>query len=212
MTFLSLLGAQYYFRLTSKMHSLLLSGIILLFINQNFISSLGFQLSFLASFGLLYFQFPQVKLESSSNKIISKSINTVKSSFLTSFSAQIFLYPLMIQSFSELNLLSFIANLIFLPLFDILLFLTFSFWLSFPLFKIHFPFPTGFISYLIHKVIDIILFLAEKVQNYDFLNQKIIDNKSQVLALFFCCYLIIFLKQFQQKRLHRQKYKYRIIK
>jgi len=117
-------------------HSLYLTAVILLLWQPFLIHSISFQLSFLATLGLVKFSHlfqPRTTNEPEKSyklKKITLSIHiiegikeTLKSSFQTTLAAQIFTLPIILFHFGELSLLSLVANTLLLwltPLITIL--------------------------------------------------------------------------------------------
>lgn len=71
------------------------------------IYQIGFQLSYLASFSLIY-----------SSHLLSRSKSWLIQSFLITFVCQLFVYPLLLFHFYEISLSSFFVNIVFVPLFS----------------------------------------------------------------------------------------------
>ena len=92
-----------------------LAFLILFFINPFFVMNAGFQLSFAAIFGLLwFFNGAQYKKRNLAQKILY----FIKTSFQTAFIATIFTMPFVIAHFGNIPIYSIIGNLIILPIFS----------------------------------------------------------------------------------------------
>lgn len=129
--------------------SLCISFILFVFIEPFVVYQIGFQLSYLATFSLVY-----------SSHIIERFQTWWSKTFIVTFLCQLIVYPLLLFHFYELSLSSFFANVLFVPLFSfiilptniLLLFLSF-----FPIpidqlaFSLYEPFR-NFISLLIDKL------------------------------------------------------------
>ncbi|BDH62359.1 DNA internalization-related competence protein ComEC/Rec2 [Lysinibacillus sp. PLM2] len=74
------------------------------------IYQIGFQLSYLASFSLIY-----------SSHLLSRVKSWLMQSFLITFVCQLFVYPLLIFHFYEISLSSFFVNIVFVPLFSFII-------------------------------------------------------------------------------------------
>lgn len=71
---------------------------------------IGFQLSYGATFGIIY-----------SLKFLSKIASSFKTGFVITFISQVTLYPLLLFHFYELSLSAFVVNSLFVPLFTLLI-------------------------------------------------------------------------------------------
>ncbi len=100
-------------RASSSLFNLYLAGFLIVLINPIYLRALGFQFSFLASFGIL-FMYRYLEKEPWVGQ------NYLYRSLLLTFCAQFFLLPIMIYSFAEVNYIAFLANLIVLPLVEML--------------------------------------------------------------------------------------------
>lgn len=209
MTILALFAAEVFFFSCSRRILLLQTAIIIGLINPFSLTTLSFQLSFFATLGLISFAnllTDQFILKKSK---INKVKNYLISSLISSFSAQVLIFPLMIQSFSELNLVSFFSNLLLLPLFDFLLVLSFAALLSFSFFEQ--SSISLFLSLLIHKSINIVIFMAEWIlKNFPF-SFQLNDKKDVISSLFAALSVMMFFLSFLLKSKHRKKIRYRIL-
>lgn len=97
-----------YFRWKIPMDDALsLSFIVFVLLEPGAIFQVGFQLSYLATYSLVY-----------SGRILSRYSNWFVQSFFITFVCQILVYPLLLFHFFEISLSSFIANIFFVPLFS----------------------------------------------------------------------------------------------
>lgn len=87
--------------------ALSLSFILLVLYQPSMIFQIGFQLSYLATAALVF-----------SSTILQSTQNTLLQSFYMTIVCQLLVYPLLIYHFFELSLSSFIANIVFIPLFS----------------------------------------------------------------------------------------------
>lgn len=151
----------YFGRPKKGLYLLFLTALIMLLFDKSLISSLSFQLSFAATFGIILFAHPSKQKTTSLFKTILKGF---KEELLVTLSAQVFTTPLILYSFGTLSLISPLTNaliawtvpiitplgliaslfLLFLPLIGkVLLFFSYSF-LTFFIFIINltarFPF------------------------------------------------------------------------
>lgn len=121
-----------------------LSVIIITLINPYAPFQIGFQLSFLATLGIVLFS-------EKFNKKLYKLPRFLRDTTSVSISAQIFTLPILILAFNEVSITSLIGNLILIPILDLLIklgnLLLLFFFIS-PIFD--------FISFVILNVIDIL--------------------------------------------------------
>ncbi|WP_158233736.1 DNA internalization-related competence protein ComEC/Rec2 [Sporosarcina sp. P3] len=88
--------------------ALALSAIFFIVMQPYIVFQPGFQLSYLAAFSLLY-----------SSAILSQAKNGLVVSFLVTVITQVALYPILLYHFYELSISSFIANLLYVPLYSL---------------------------------------------------------------------------------------------
>jgi competence protein ComEC len=158
------LTAQYFGRLSSGERPVVFAATLMLFFNPLLLRyDIGFQLSFLAILGIVYFyQFFFEKFK--------KLPKLIKESLASTLSAQIFTFPILIYNFGQISLISPLSNVLIFPILPAITILGFIF--SF--FGIIFE-PVGYLlsfpcwlllSYLL-KVVD----LCSKIP-YSFLTLK----------------------------------------
>ena len=90
--------------------ALSLSFILFVLIEPGAIFQVGFQLSYLATYSLVY-----------SGQLLSRYSNWWIQSFFITFVCQLLVYPLLLFHFFEISLSSFIANIFFVPLFSFII-------------------------------------------------------------------------------------------
>lgn len=88
------LGRQQY-----SLHTLLITAFLMLLVSPELISNTGFELSFAATFGLLYIP-----------DIFKRFQNSFTESFITTISAQIATLPILISTFGNYSVLSILTN------------------------------------------------------------------------------------------------------
>lgn len=108
---------QYLNRDTNIYNSLAISMLLLLVANPYFIFDAGFQLSYLAVFAIVWLQPFYNKLKLSKHRQLNYFSNTI----LVSSSAQLGVLPLSLYYFNQFPLLFLIANLVVIPLSNIIL-------------------------------------------------------------------------------------------
>ncbi|MGE4554895.1 MAG: ComEC/Rec2 family competence protein [Candidatus Paceibacterota bacterium] len=130
MAFLAILASLNY-RFYYPTNVLLFSLILMIFLNPSIFFDIGFQLSFLATFGILYLYpffeklFLKENEENFSMNFLKEYLGRVKISLLKIFflnlSALTFTFPLIIYYFSNFSLISFLVNLLVLPVIPIVM-------------------------------------------------------------------------------------------
>ncbi len=98
------LNKLFNFKIKTK-NIIMLTFIIIVLINPYYIYNLGFQLSYLISFYLIIFA-----------HIINKHKNYFKKLFITSLISFLVSFPIIISNYYQVNLLSIIINLLFVPI------------------------------------------------------------------------------------------------
>lgn len=143
-----------YFRWKIPMDdALALSLIVFLLLEPGAIYQVGFQLSYLATYSLVY-----------SSRILARSNNFWVQSFFITFVCQILVYPLLLHHFFEISLSSFIANIFFVPLFSFIILP-----INLVLFVFTFiPFPINDLIFMVYEPLrtwltDIILVIQQPV-------------------------------------------------
>lgn len=134
---------------------------------------LGFQLSFLATLGIIMFS------QKLNNKLY-KFPKYLRETFSISLSTQVFTIPIMIIAFEEFSIAFIIGNTILVPIFDILIKLG-----NLLLIVLPFSILFDFISFIIYKVINFLDFIMYYLYIFP---QEIIINKG--FALIYVCALI----------------------
>lgn len=193
-------------RTNLSLFNLFLAGFFMLFINPFYLSSLGFQLSFLASFGIV-FLYNYLEKE----PIISQ--NYFLKSILLTFCAQFFLSPILIFNFAELNYLAILANFLVLPLVELL---TLSFLASFIILFLFETFKLfvfeRLLSFLIIKTTDILFIIIDILEKIPWKSFVFIDNKVLYTIVFVLINLLTIVWIFHLKAKKYSKNQYRIFK
>jgi len=126
------LSAQYFGRLSSASRTIYLAGALMLLINPLLLKyDLGFQLSFLATLGLVYL-YPILR------KVFKDlpEVFALRENFSATLSAQLFVFPILIYNFGKISPIFILPNILILPILplttilaflsSILVFLSFS--------------------------------------------------------------------------------------
>lgn len=101
-----------------SMRNICIAFLILFFINPHFVTTAGFQLSFAAIFGLIWFFGDK---EFKSENFISKLKNGFYVATMTAIVATVFTLPFIATHFSSVPLYSLLGNLVLLPIFSFLI-------------------------------------------------------------------------------------------
>lgn len=101
-------------RLARATRALLISAVIILLLNPRaLMGDVGFQLSFLAVLGIIYFDKPMEKFLT---KLKVPEFLEIRSSLKMTLAAQILVLPILIYHFGTLSLISPLANIVIVPL------------------------------------------------------------------------------------------------
>jgi competence protein ComEC len=124
-----------------------LSLLIFIFLQPGVILQIGFQLSYVAAAALLY-----------SSSFLQSQTTVIKQSFWITFLCQIGVFPILLFHFYEISLSSFVVNLVFVPLFSVvilpinLVFFLLSFVVPFilePLFMVYEPLRLNLTTFIL---------------------------------------------------------------
>lgn len=174
----NLLGAgRIYFRnqLKNQINILCVSAFILLFYNPFFILNVGFQLSYCALFGILFFQPKFQTLLQTDNKLI----NSVWISISASFAATLATLPLTLLYFKQLPLWFFVCNIVVVPA-------TFVLLIGALLMLLRFKIIALILNLLVKVLISFIMMFNAKGFSYlDGIHFTLIDS------IFLTCFLIV---------------------
>lgn len=142
-------------------NALALSALIILIINPQSLFTASFQLSFLATIGIIYL-YP--KFSKCFGKIKNKYISFVWDIFSVTLSAQIALVPLLVFYFGKISIVSFILNLMVVPVIPFIIGLFFAFYI----FSFINYFVAGIISFVLTYMLKFILFLINYSAGLDY--------------------------------------------
>ena len=187
----------------SPVFNLYLIGILIVLINPLYLRALGFQFSFLASWGILL-------LYSFLEKEPWIGQNYLFKSLLLTFCAQFFLLPFMIYNFGEINYLAFLANLVILPLVELL---TVLYLASFMAFILSGALTTviwqQLLSTLISNLLDILFTLINFLEQIPWKTVTFNENKDlfSIVFILINCGGIIALNTLKGKRYSKNQYR-----
>jgi competence protein ComEC len=171
-------------------------AILCLLINPFYLQSLAFQLSFLATFIILFY-WPYIK-----QKI-------AKSSTILSLTVQVCLWPVLIFYFSNINLIAIPANIIISPLVECLTVLYFIF---IACKSFHFGFLSHFVGTLIYYVNNIFFKLLELFETLPGKALVVETNKNLIITVLIVGQVLLALFIYHNHTIINKKNKYRILK
>lgn len=149
------LAAQYFGRLSSASRAVIFAAFLMLLINPLLLRlDIGFQLSFLAILGIIYWQ---PTITSFLKYLPNPKIFPLRATLAATLSAQIFTIPILIYNFGFISLLSPVANILIVPFLAPVTILIFLFGFTGMVFQplgIIFSVPVWFSLTYIVKVID----------------------------------------------------------
>lgn len=105
-------------RLSQATNALILSGVLMVIVNPKILRfDVGFQLSFLATTGLIFISpiFEKISFKKNIPKQLFKA-QFIKDSLIATLAAQIFVLPVIVYNFDRLSLISPLANILILPI------------------------------------------------------------------------------------------------
>lgn len=168
-----------------------LSALILLIFNPQELFTASFQMSFLATLGIIYL-YP--KINNIFGKIKNKYLKWGWNVVSVTLSAQIALIPILIFYFGKLSLISFIANILIVPAVGFIVVLSFVFYLS--------TFLSGylalFFSIILSGLLNIILGIMQILSNFGF--ATILLKIPTVLEILFYYFIIIMMIEFKHNK------------
>ena len=182
---------------TSLKKSLCFAYIISLFFNPTYINNISFKLSYVSVFIIAYI-YPIIK-----SKINNK--NKIVNTIIFIITLQLFLLPITLNEFGTIQIFSFIANLIAVPIGSI--FITISF-IGLLLENIY----LGFVVYPLVKISYLIFIKTINILNKIPLMTLKINNgfKSSLFYILYIgslCLLLIYMKRQKEKITHEKVYK-----
>ncbi|MEZ7530156.1 ComEC/Rec2 family competence protein [Cloacibacterium sp. Arc13] len=185
-----MISAYYFYVLLQRkpdlLHAMAISGLAILIFDTNQLFDVGFQLSFIAVFGIFWLNEPILKY-------LPKPKNTVQNFFVNvisiSIAAQVATLPLVIYYFHQYSLISVIANLVVIPFSEVII--VFALLMTILLgFGFDISWLNAFYDYGVQLVLKVIHFFASLDV---FFFKNIPMHWSEVIVLFL---MIYFLRRF----------------
>lgn len=179
--FTVLLLSQLWAKPYDSINTLFFALLILVTVNPFRIFDIGFQLSFAATFSIIYFT-PRL-----SRMLYSKESNIIRS-LVAIISVQIGLLPILAYHFNRVPLISIVANLLLVPLFSICLVLS--------IFLLLFAFISGYIAssigIVINNLLNFQLLGIEILNNFPILNIKLPSpSVIEIIIYYFLIFILI---------------------
>ena len=172
------------------LHAMAIAGFAILIFDTHQVFDVGFQLSFVAVFGIFWLNKPILKnLPRPKNKIQDFLFNVVS----VSLAAQIATLPLVIFYFHQYSFLSIVANVIIVPFSEVIIVFSFLMTVLFA-FKIEF----SWLSFIYEKLVDFLLKSIHFFADQDwFFIKNIPLNWGELIILFVVIFLLrgLFLHQ-----------------
>jgi competence protein ComEC len=172
-------------------NAIALSALIILIFNPQELFTASFQMSFLATLGIIYL-YP--KINNVFGQIKNKYLKWFWNVASVTLSAQIALIPILIFYFGKLSVISFIANILIVPVVGFIIGLSFIFYIS--------TFLSGylalFFSILLSGLLNVILGIIQILSNFHF---SIITVKiPTLLEILFYYFTIIIILEFKHNK------------
>lgn len=146
----------------SSIHSLVLAAVIVLLVIPQSLFSPSFQLTFAACFGIFYFYKVLYSYLESFIQLQPLVLQNIIKLFLTTFSAQTMVTPLIMYYFNKYAVLSFISNIFVIPLTSLIVWIGILYYLFNFLFgNIHYIF-WQVLQYIITVYLEIVKFFATR--------------------------------------------------
>ena len=172
-------------------NSICLAALIILVYNPQYLFTASMQLSFIATIGIIYF-YPKLYMPFS--KIKNKFCKYVIGIFCVTLSVQISLIPLLIFYFGKISIISFIANILIIPIVGLIVALSFLFY-AFTFISSSVSF---IISVLLSQILDLILLTIHYFAN---LNFSILETKiPSVIEILFYYITVILIFEYKKIR------------
>ena len=172
------------------LHAMAIAGFAILIFDTHQVFDVGFQLSFIAVFGIFWLNEPILKnLPRPKNKIQDFLFNVVS----MSLAAQMATLPLVIFYFHQYSFLSIVANVIIVPFSEVIIIFSFLMTVLFA-FKIEF----SWLSFIYEKLVDFLLKSIHFFADQDwFFIKNIPLNWGELIILFVVIFLLrgLFLHQ-----------------
>ena len=171
-----------------SINSLFLSGLTIGILSPKEMFSLGFQLSFLATLGIIIFY--------GYFKNIFSQLKFLSTSLAMTFSAQIFIFPLIVLKLNQINFTGILSNIILVPYYSFLLIISGSSLILSSVFSSIAKYLSMPVEYMTNFSITIVKFLSSLNGHFQ------TDNKEGILIILFILPIIpFFIRKFKIPKL-----------
>ncbi|MDR1941355.1 MAG: ComEC family competence protein [Endomicrobium sp.] len=172
-------------------NSIALSALIILILQPQQLFSASFQMSYIATIGIIYFY---NGIYSVFSGVKNKILRFFCAAFAVTLSAQILLIPICMYYFGKISFISFAANVLVVPAMGITLYLSVIFYI----FTFIFPFVSLVISLILSAIVHIVLTLTIFFGGLKFASVYVPKPEIAQIALFFI--FIFFASYFKDKK------------
>ncbi len=181
-----IMGGVYMFsqkigRNNNNTRNIFLTAGIMLILNPSLIYDYGFNLSFLAVFGIIQF-FPILE----KNISLFKNKKRLRELFLIALSAYIFTFPFLLYNFSQVSLISVFSNVLIVPL----VYLIMIFGFLFLIFGTIFPFISFIFIIPLWFFLSLFLFFINLFSKFPYLKIENVHIIFPIIIYFFLFYII----------------------
>ena len=173
-------------------NSICLSALIILIYNPQYLFTASMQLSFIATIGIIYF-YP--KIYNSFSKIKNKFYKSILSIFCVTLSVQVALIPILIFYFGKFSVISFIANMLIIPIVGFVVALS----LIFYMFTFISSLVALYVSISLSYILNLILIVIHYFANLDF---SVLETKIPHFCEIVLYYLIVIM-MFEYRRFRK---------
>lgn len=185
------------FLLKKRVHplnSLGIAGLFLEFLNPYLVFDIGFQLSFISVFAIIFgYQFFGIKLRAKNYILLY-----LKNIFFSSLFVNIFILPLLLYYFVQINLLNLLENFLVIGYFSLIIFINFIFLLL----SIH-PFFLSSLGVILSLLTDGFLKIIKFFSSIKILKLNLSFSLTEVFIYYIVLILVlIFIRNISQNKLH----------
>lgn len=172
-------------------NSLALSALLILILQPQQLFTASFQMSYAATIGIVYFYNDIFKIF---RRIKNKFLKSLCGVFSVTLAAQIPIIPVCMYYFGKVSMISFVANVVVVPLIGIITPMGFIFYF----FTFIFSYISLFLSVIISIILHFIIIVVELSVKFDFSTVSVAKPSALQLVLFFC--FLLFITRFKDRR------------
>jgi len=190
-------------RKSDALTSLLIAGFLIILPNPYHSLNLGFQLSFCATFGIVFTQDVSAKII---DKINFKTVKIIVSSAFITLAAVIFTLPVTSYNFQALSIVSVLTNLIISPVISIILF----FALTLSLFSfINLNIILEFFGWILYHCVKFLINICKFISSFDYAyisTESTVNTYFHVFSVIFLCACVLLLLFFKRNKFRKYLY------